>query len=158
MAIEFTVEMRAGQTAAVVAESVVAVARELVLIDAETVAAQLLQGVVLGNGTWFRVSDSRSQAWQTVPAVLGFMPDVDLYFRLDKWTDISGQQDGLIRLALGLLEHVTGDMVLHREYETALFVRKDGVLTLNDRADLWTPERLAWVRLPHGQAFIDLDA
>ncbi|MEY9935008.1 hypothetical protein ABH926_009679 [Catenulispora sp. GP43] len=158
MAIEFTVQITAGRPASALVESVAAVARDLALLGPDADPAQLLDGLDLANGTWLRVRDDHPQPWQTVPAALGFTSDVSLYFRLDKWQDLTAQQDDLIRLSLGLLDHVPGDMVLHREYETAWFVRKAGVLTLTDLADRWTPERLAWVTHPYQRAFIDLDA
>lgn len=47
--------------------------------------------------------------------------------------------------------------MLHRELEAGWFVRRSGALVLSDRADLWIPERLAWVARPYTRALIDLD-
>jgi hypothetical protein len=83
---------------------------------------------------------------------LGFVPTVRVAFRLGKVTDMSAQQDDMIRLVSGLLDRVPGDAVLHYEYEYIWLLRRDGELSLNERSDIWPPQRLAAVHQPYRRA------
>lgn len=76
-------------------------------------------------------------------------PTVSAAFRLGKDTDITGQQDDMIRLTDALLTEVPGDAVLHLDYEDVWLVRQDGRLSLSERSDLWPPHRLATVSEPY---------
>jgi hypothetical protein len=120
-------------------------------------AIAALDGTMTANGAWVGVVDVEPPRWHTVPAVLGFTPNLRVHVRVDKVKSIAAQQDDALRLALGLLDHDPGDAVFHRELEAGWFVRKGGALVLSDRTDLWTPERLAWVSHPYTQALIELD-
>jgi hypothetical protein len=82
----------------------------------------------------------------------GFMPNVRVTFRLGKFTDTVMQQDDMARLCAGVLERVPGDAVLHFQFEVIWLLRRNGVLTLNERDDVWRPERLAAVHLPYQRA------
>lgn len=101
------------------------------------------------QGVRVTVTASRPQPWNPVITDLGFTPTVSVSFRLDKMGDIPDQQDDMIRLVSGLLDRVTGDAVLHREFEDIWLLRRDGVLTVNERADIWPPQRLAALSQPH---------
>jgi hypothetical protein len=83
--------------------------------------------------------------WHVVVTDLGITPTVRVAFRLNKFADLGAQQDDIVVLTLGLLDLVPGDAVLHRELETVWLLRRDGELSLHERDDLWTPERLAVV-------------
>ena len=63
----------------------------------------------------------------------------------------------MVRVTARILDEVTGDAVLHRELETGWLVRKGGVVSLNERDDLWTAERLAAMPEPYQRAPITFD-
>ena len=157
MAIEFTFEISTSLSAAEVSAALTSPAQDFELLAKQVTPQQLLEGVTATAGIWLRVREQKPEPWQTIPAVLGFCPTVAVRFRLDKEADIPHQQDAIVRLAMALLHNVPGDAVLHREMETAWLIRKDDDITLNERDDLWTPERLAMVPPPYRRATTDLD-
>jgi hypothetical protein len=73
-------------------------------------------------------------------------------FRLDKVTDMSAQQDKMVRLVSDLLDCVPGNAVLHFDFEYILLLRRGGELSLNERSDIWPPQRLAAVHQPYRRA------
>ena len=157
MAIEFTFEISTPLSAAEVAATLTSTAQGFELLEHQVTPQQVLVGVVAGTGTWIRVREQKPEPWQTIPAALGFSPTVAVRFRLDKGTDIPHQQDTIIRLTAALLGDIPGDAVLHREMETAWLLRKGDDITLNERDDLWTVERLAMIPPPYRRATTDLD-
>jgi hypothetical protein len=82
----------------------------------------------------------------------GFRPTVLVGFRQDKFTDMSAQDDDMVRLVTGLLDRVPGDVVLHFQYEQIWLLRHNGELSLNERDDIWPPQRLAAVHQSYRRA------
>jgi hypothetical protein len=102
--------------------------------------------------TRIQVVDANPRPWNAVIEDLGFTPTVRVEFRLDKFTDMSDQKDDMIRLVSDLLDRVPGDAVLHFQYEQIWLLRRDGDLSLNERGDIWPPQRLAMVSQPYRRA------
>jgi hypothetical protein len=88
---------------------------------------------------------------------LGFAPTVRVAFRFDKFTDMSAQKDDMVRLVSDLLDRVSGDAVLHFDYEYIMLLRRDGDLSLNERSDIWPTDLLAAVRQPYRRATYAFD-
>lgn len=55
-------------------------------------------------------------------------------------------------MASGLLGRVAGDAVLHFSFEDIWLLRRGGELSLNERGDLWPPQRLAVVNHSYRRA------
>lgn len=118
--------------------------------DPEVALGRLLDGVAVADGTWVRVGRTAPRPWSVVESDLGFTPTVWVVFRLAKTDDLTRQLDDVVRRTVALLDEVPGDAVLHFDHEVVWLLRRDGVLSLNDRDDLWTPTRLAAVgQRPH---------
>jgi hypothetical protein len=49
----------------------------------------------------------------------------------------------MIRLVSDLLDRIPGDAVLHFQYEQIWLLRRNDELSLNERSDIWPPQRLA---------------
>ena len=113
--------------------------------DASTAAERMLGGVRVRRGLWVRVLVPTTAPWRVLETELGITATVRVAFRLDKFASLSAQEDDIVRLALGLLDVVAGDAVLHRELELVWLLRRGGEVSLHERDDLWTPERLALV-------------
>ncbi|WP_327290304.1 SitI3 family protein [Streptomyces sp. NBC_01198] len=121
---------------------------------AATVTPELLldPGAVSEHGTWIRVVATRPQPWSPLITDLGITPSVRVAFVFDKESDLARQEDDVIQLVTGLLEHVPGDAVLEYHDEIIWLLRRNGDLSLNERDDLWSPRRLAEVRQPYRRA------
>ncbi|WP_409494332.1 SitI3 family protein [Amycolatopsis sp. cmx-11-12] len=158
MAISYSLDLATPLSASKVALALRECAAALGMLGGDSSADQLLEeGVVTPQGTWMRaggrIEQSRGRAWDLLVGGLVFDPTAWVYFRLRKpgaaSDGLATQQDHMIRLTLGLLDVVPGDAVLHFDYETVWLVRREGVLSLSDRQDLWTLRRLAMVRPPY---------
>jgi hypothetical protein len=113
-------------------------------LEASTAVDDLLDaGAVTGAGTWVRVARVRPDPWKLMVAGREFTPTVTAAFQLDKVTDLSDQEDDMIRIVSTLLDRVSGDAVLHTDHEVVWLLRRDGELYLDDRDDLWPPARLS---------------
>ncbi|MDH6134732.1 hypothetical protein P3T37_004136 [Kitasatospora sp. MAA4] len=153
MAISYALDIATATPAIQVARALDTVARAVGLFHASVTPELLVgEGVVTGRGTWIRVGEKTPQPWNPVITDLGFTPRVWVVFRFDKFSDSSGQQDDMVRLVSGLLERVTGDAVLHFDFEVVWLLRRGGELSLNERDDIWPPQRLAAVSLPYRRA------
>lgn len=120
--------------------------------DIVTPGSLLDEGAVSEHGTWIRVVGTRPQPWSPLVTDLGIAPNVRVAFVFDKTSDLSGQEDDVVRLVAGLLEHVSGDAVLEYHDEIIWLLRRGDDLSLNERGDLWPPHRLALVRQPYRRA------
>ena len=154
MAISYGLAMATSTPVAQVARELNDAAQAVGLFDASVTPGRVFdEGVVTGRGTWIRVSEVRPQPWISVITTdLGFTPTVSVTFRLDKFRESSDQQDDMIRLVAGLLDRVPGDAVLHFEYEVIWLLRRSGDLSLNERDDLWPPQRLTGLSQPYRRA------
>lgn len=153
MAISYSLALATPSTTAQVAHALHDLAQAAALFDASVTPQLLLtDGAVTAAGTWIRVIEARPQPWNPVITDLGLTPTVSLAFRLDKTGDIPTQQDHMIQLVSGLLEEVPGDAVLHFEYETIWLLRRADDLSVNERDDLWPPQRLALITEPYRRA------
>ncbi|MFJ4670454.1 SitI3 family protein [Kitasatospora purpeofusca] len=148
MSISHSFNLATPLSVAEVADVLDDVARGARLFDSTTAAADLLtDGVVTRYGTWIRVFAPNPRPWNPLVTDLHITPTVSVAFRLDKTTDLSGQEDDVVRVVAGLLDRVPGDAVLQYHYEVVWLLRRGGLLSLNERDDLWPPDRLALV--PH---------
>jgi hypothetical protein len=153
MAISYSFSVATPSTTAHVASALHDLAQASGLLSAPVTPESLItDGAVTAAGTWLRVWEPSPQPWNSVVTDLGFTPTVSVTFRLDKDSDSSGQQDDMVRLVSGLLNEFPGDAVLHFEYETIWLLRRAGDLSLNERDDLWPPERLALMSQPYRRA------
>jgi hypothetical protein len=110
------------------------------------------EGIATKRGTWIHATDTKVPSWSVMPEDFGFTPTVTVSFRQDKFTDTLAQTDDMIRLTSYLLDHVPGDAALHFEFEYIMLLRRDGELSLNERSDIWSPQRLAMVRQSYQRA------
>jgi hypothetical protein len=151
MALSYSLELVTPLSVTEVARKLDEVARSLRLFDASaTVDALLGEGALTMYGTWLRVVTRKPTPWGD--PLIGsriFTPTVSVVVRLDKDADITGQQDDMTRLAVGLLPQVPGDAVLHLDYEDVWLVRQNGKLSLSERSDLWPANRLPTLSLPY---------
>jgi hypothetical protein len=155
VAIDYSLEIATGTPAARVAEELFRIAGTAGGLDRSVAAERepealitadrLLDGVVLSGGLWVRVLEPSTAPWHVLVTDLGMTATVRVAFRLNKFASLVAQQDDLVRLTLGLLDTVAGDAVLHRELETVWLLRRGGQVSLHERDDLWTSERLAMV-------------
>ena len=145
MAISFSLNLATPSPVAQVARELHGVARNLGLLAASTTADDLLddEGAVTVLGTWIRVREAKPRPWNPVVNDLGFTPTVSIAFRLGKRDELDHQQDDMIHMVSRLLDRVPGDAVLHLDFEHIWLLRRGGDLSLNERDDLWTPNRLA---------------
>ncbi|MFD5437942.1 SitI3 family protein [Kitasatospora sp. NPDC127067] len=155
MAISYSLELVTPWAPVRVARRLVDVARPMRLLTVPaavpaTVDTLLAGGALTAHGTWIRVTPLKPTRWGD-PRIGGrfFTPTVSVAFRLGKDTDVSGQQDDMIRLSDALLAQVPGDAVLHLDQEDVWMVRRDGELILGERSDIWPPDRLATVSGPY---------
>ncbi|MEU3566770.1 SitI3 family protein [Kitasatospora sp. NPDC006786] len=155
MAISYSLELVTPWAPVRVARRLVDVARPMRLFVVPATAPAtvpatadtlLADGALTVHGTWIRVTPLKPTPWGD-PRIGGrvFTPTVSVAFRLGKTTDVSGQQDDMIRLSDALLARVPGDAVLHLDQEDVWMVRRDGELILGERSDSWPPDRLATV-------------
>ncbi|MGG2463192.1 SitI3 family protein [Streptomyces sp. RGM 3693] len=155
MAISYSLDIAAEKTVVQVAWHLCDVARSTGTFDASVTPEALLEeGAVTGSGMWISVGEDRPMPWgHPVTLDLGFTPTASVRFRLDgRRGEPSDQQDEMIRLTSGLLGRVTGDAVLHFQFEDIWLLRRGAELSLNERDDLWPPARLAVVSQPYRRA------
>ncbi|MBA2694518.1 MAG: hypothetical protein H0U62_01390 [Actinobacteria bacterium] len=144
MAISYSLDLATPSPTAQVASELHDIARAIGLFDASVTPERVLdEGVATVLGTWIRVVEAKPRPWNAVVTDLGFTPTVWITFRLSKRDELDHQQDDMNRLVSGLLDRVPGDAVLHLDYEHIWLLRRGGDLSLNERDDLWTPNRLA---------------
>ncbi|MCE6995564.1 hypothetical protein LZG04_12245 [Saccharothrix sp. S26] len=149
MSISYSLALATPSSPAQVADALREVGVAAGLLDPATTGDRLLgEDAVTAGGTWLRVVPDRPKPWNPVLDVLGVPPTVRVAYRLAK-TDIGRQQGDVVRLAAGLLGRVPGDAVLHQDFETIWLARRDGELLLNERDDLWPPDRLAVLAVPY---------
>ncbi|PWI17433.1 hypothetical protein DI272_27185 [Streptomyces sp. Act143] len=151
MAISYDLDCATETSTAEVAARLAEIGRGIGVFDA-TVTPELLvdPGANTRHGTWIRVArQGTPHPWHPVVADLGFTPTVSAAFRMAKDTEISDQQDDMLRLVLALLEQIDGDAVLHYQYEAIWLLRKDGELSLSENDDLWRPHRIPFVTRPY---------
>ncbi len=83
-------------------------------------------------------------------AQFGFAPAVAVYFGLSRAGDFEAQETAVLRLVLAVLARIPGEALLHVAHEEVWLLRRDGLLTVDDR--LWRPDRLALLDQPHERA------
>ncbi|WP_382465856.1 SitI3 family protein [Streptomyces noursei] len=155
MAISYSLDIAAEKTVVQVAWHLCDVARSAGAFDASVTPEVLLEeGAVTGSGMWVSVGEDRPMPWgHPVALDLGFTPTASARFRLDgRKGEPSDQQDEMIRLTSGLLGRVAGDAVLHFQFEDIWLLRRGAELSLNEREDLWLPQRLAMISQPYRRA------
>lgn len=156
MAISYSLDMAATESTVLqVAWHMCDVARPLGVFDVSVTPEALLEeGAVTTSGMWISVGEDRPMPWgHPVTMDLGFTPTASVRFRLDgKRGEPSDQQDDMIRLTSGLLNRISGDAVLHFQFEDIWLLRRGADLSLNERDDLWLPHRLAAVSPPYRRA------
>jgi hypothetical protein len=159
MAIEYDLDCATHLSALDVALPLAETGRETGLFDASVTGERLVEeGAVTRLGTWVRAVTPRPpQPWNPVVTMFGFTPTVDVRFRMAKGVEVADQQDDMIRLVAPLLTRVSGDAVLHYQYEVVWLLRKDGKLSLSERDDIWRPRRLALMAQPYHRQTHSMD-
>src|SRR5438067_12663831 len=110
MAIEYDLEMATPTPAAQVARDLLDAARTIGMFDTSVGPEDLLaDGALTRFRTWVKVYEPNPPPWHAVTSDLGFTPTVSVGFRFDKFTDMSEQDDDMVRLVSGLLDRVPGD-------------------------------------------------
>lgn len=151
MAISYSLDLVTPVTVLEVAQKLHEVGQSLRLFDVSVSTDALLgDGVRTAYETWIKVVSTKPVPWGD-PLIAGrvFTPKVSVAFRIGKESDISGQQDDMVRLASALLSQVPGDAVLHLDYEDVWLVRQGDHLSLSERSDLWPAHRLTAFSLPY---------
>ncbi|MER5261755.1 SitI3 family protein [Actinosynnema sp. NPDC002837] len=149
MSISYGLALATPQPVGQVADALRDVGVAAGLLDPAVTGRRLLgEDAVTTGGTWLRVVQDKPKPWNPVLDVLGVAPTTRVAYRLAK-TDIGRQQGDVVRLTAGLLEKVPGNAVLHQDFETIWLLRRGGELLLNDRDDLWPPDRLALLGRPY---------
>lgn len=87
-----------------------------------------------------------------VEEAFGFVPEVHVLFRFDKFADFGRQRHDMVRLVSLVLNEIRGDALLTFSGEIGWLLRTDGRLTISDRDDLWTPDLLALLPRPYERA------
>ncbi|MFF1921074.1 SitI3 family protein [Streptomyces sp. NPDC058221] len=153
MSISYDLEMATEQTASQVAHELCDIARTAGLFD-ESITPELVldDGALTTKGTWVRVGKETPRLWSPVIADLGFTPTVWVRLQPGRSSDYPDQQDDMIRLVSGLLDSTPGDAVLHFQSEVIWLLRRGSEVSLNERDDLWPPQRLAAVSQPNRRA------
>jgi hypothetical protein len=153
MAIDYDLELATPLTTTQVAGELDRVAQTLGLFDAAITPEVLTsEGARTVHGTIIMVLDADPRPHDPVTEDFGFRPTVFVGFRQDKFTDMSAQDDDMVRLVSGMLDCLPGDVVLHFQYEQIWLLRRNGELTLSERDDIWPPQRLAAVHQPYRRA------
>lgn len=68
---------------------------------------------------------------------LGLSPLIKLYFTIDKFNDYFAGMKAMVKVVAAVLAAIPDDVVLMENHDTALLLRRDGVVTLTDRDDWW---------------------
>lgn len=79
---------------------------------------------------------------------LGIKATIRVVFRTSAQRSIATNL-AAIRMCLGWLEGTNDDLALLFEGQTAYFYRKNGQIIVNSNPDVWIPEHLALLTLPH---------
>jgi hypothetical protein len=148
MATNFNLDLGSPATAEQLAATVVRLAVARAVAPEGTTATELLgDGIVTRNHLRCRAGRQKpsSSPWpRPIEESFGVVGACWLVFTLDPGRgSVTVQQDEVVWLTSAVLAHLPGDAVLHWESELAWLVRKDGETVVNDREDIWTPERLA---------------
>ncbi|MEV8036586.1 SitI3 family protein [Streptomyces sp. NPDC086182] len=153
MAIEYDLDIATRSPASEVASRLAEIGRDSGVFDESITGAPLTEKGVFAytrRGTCVTVIQQRQpRPGDPIVTKFGFTPTVGVGFRMGRGTDTSNQQDDMIRLMTPLLDRVEGDAVLHYQFEVIWLLRKNGDLSLDERDDLWRPERLALVTRPY---------
>ncbi|MFJ3706825.1 SitI3 family protein [Streptomyces sp. NPDC090053] len=153
MAIAYNLDMATPSSVGEVAAELKEIAEDAGLFLPSPSSDFLMEeGVNTRRGTWVHVMPVRPESWNPVVTDLGFTPTASVVFRLARDVESCDQQDDMIRMVSPLLERVTGDAVLHRDFETIWLLRRSGDLSLNEREDIWPPRRLALMSQPYRRA------
>lgn len=153
MALDYSLALGTPMPTTDVARELHQIAQRHGLFDPAVTPERILNvGARTKLGLWIRVLGANSEPWDPVVEDLGFTPTVRVAFRLDKSTDMSAQQDEMVRLVSDLLDRVPGDAVLHFDFEYILLLRRGDELSLNERNDIWPQQRLAAVHQPYRRA------
>jgi hypothetical protein len=151
MAIDFHFHLAPPTTAERVAATVLDLGGPQGVVPAGTTADELQgDGTTLRAGAWCRVTTPRPRS-QPPPLEVdfGLVTACWLTFRVVPSNGSTvWQQDEMVWLVAGLLAHLPADAALHFQYEVLWLVRQEGRLVVNERDDIWTAERLAFLPPP----------
>lgn len=145
MAITYDLEFATPSSVDEVAAQLNEVARGCGLFPASSSPEELVKdGVNSRLGTWIRVGAERPQPWHPLITELHMSPTVSVHFRCATGVEVPAQQDDMIKMVSHLLQRVPGDAVLHFQLEEIWLLRRNGDLTINEREEIWPPQRLAF--------------
>ncbi|MFD4507714.1 SitI3 family protein [Streptomyces sp. NPDC058457] len=162
MAIDYDLDIATSASAVDVAARLSEIGRGNGVFDVSATAERLAER---GTFALSRLGTSISvlpqatpHPWHPIVEGLGFTPTVGVGFRVAKGVEVSDQEDDMIRLVSPLLERVEGDAVLHFQYEVIWLLRRNGELSLNERDDIWPPQRLALMTQPYRRETHSMDS
>lgn len=147
MSTSYSLDLATSVTAPQVAREVLDVARAVGLFDPSVGTEQVLgEGATTGTALWFHVGTTREVPWgNPVATDFGFTPTVSVGFQQSLSRDSRDQQDDVVRASAGLLARISGDAVLHYQFEDIWLLRLGAELFLNERDGLWPPGRLSLI-------------
>lgn len=149
MAISRTLNIATSLPVTTVASELHQLALDIGLLVEPTSDAAILQGVVTASGTWLQMVEATHSPRNPVTIRFGIEPTILVTFEYDKFGDFELQANDLVQLVSGLLDRISGDLVLHSDYEIIWLVRVGDELTVNDRDDVWPVDRLALLKGPY---------
>jgi len=153
MAVEYSLFLKTSASALDIAMGLArAVSGRLEHDDAPIVKQLLDPGVDITDGLWVRILPGMPSQRHPVVTDLEFTPTVRIAYRMDKFRDLQQQTDTMVRLTAALLAALPGDAALTWDLEQVWLLRRNGDLALNERDDLWTPRRQAFMSLPYRRA------
>jgi hypothetical protein len=80
---------------------------------------------------------------------LNMSPIIWMLFLLNKWRDPVQAQDIIFKGLLGMMQEMTGDIVLLHGGDEVIFIRKSNQILLKKGYEFWTPERLKSIPMPY---------
>lgn len=140
MSITYELDLGAATTPGAVLSTIVEVGAGIITEHDAT-------GGTLRGGGWFSVDAAEYDPPDPVENEFGFAPTVEVVFGLSKAGDFDSQETDVLRLALGVLNRIPGDALLHYQYSEVWLHRLGGRLTVND--GLWKPQRLTLLPQPY---------
>jgi len=84
-----------------------------------------------------------SFAQELIQASFEFKPTVMLNIQLDKFGDLQRGKDLVVDAIKFLLLELPGEILVLEDNESALLLRRNGVVFVQSKSDFWSPSRLS---------------
>lgn len=158
MAIEYTLTLKTTQSPEEISHLFTHAAMDVGAVGPNTGPdlATDVDGLLLHQGIWTRVTAvTHHPMGHPVEDNFGFLPTVNISFRLNSEYDSRRQQDEIMGVTNAILAANADDAVFHSQYDTVWFVRTDHKLKLNSETDVWRPELLTRLQVPYEWAVLE---